>query len=881
MAKKKAIKLAAASAVAASAFVAAAPAQTDAASNVAVEVSKAVTQMKKAYHTYSDVTAQGKFAPIADVYKEYNVAKKAYANAKAVVTKAGGSAKEAYLAQLDATYNEYIAKRVVTYIDAFNYATALEDKKEALEAALEEKEWEKAEELYHEISYELNTRTVILHRVYGQTARNLLVDAFKVEAQDTRDSITNEVSVKMYYDKAKDLVAEGKLEDAKKAMDHVADYVAKLDKDTDFGAYLLTQVSEVKAAYEAKLAPAVESVSAINAKEIVVTFNTALAEGTTEAQLLAAFTLGTQVDSKAVLSTDRKSVTYTLDSTEVSNTKVTVAALDSAKKDSKGVAVKTAEYNSLLTFEDKTAAAIASVEAKGTTSVITFTEPVKSEGTVSLNGAALTATTDYDLSTDGKTLTVKNLEAEKTYRVDIVGATDFSDNIANPLAVSFTVAKPVVDNTKPTVTSSVSGTKITLDFSEELLVQDLDVDLTVAEFAKVTVGSTVYYLTAANQDASDKTKFTVDAASALGTETFINTSVKVEGFKDAANNAGDAFTFSTTLAKDTTKPSFAASSAKLLVADDKTVGTDLDAIYLTFNEPVKVASGTLTKKVQNGIAYTTGNTTTVSDTTGTGVDVDGNGKIEGSELNTVKLTVDLDANSTYTFELAGGLVSDLAGNTISDAITFNVSTGTFTPAPGTVTDSVVFAGSPVVVSGTENNVFTLEYAVDVTSSATNAANYTLGGQVLPAGTQLQFVDGTKKVRFTLPAGSISVNGSYVLEAKNVVDTAGNTLKDGKQSVVVGLKESVAPTASKVSVVNSKTFTVDFSEAIADEATATGLVVKIAGSTVTPASASVSGGKLTVTTSADFGLSDSISVEFKSSNLVDANGNKVKDGVVTK
>ncbi|WP_197198989.1 hypothetical protein [Cytobacillus firmus] len=54
MAKKKAIKLAAASAVAASAFVAAAPAQTDAASNVAVEVSKAVTQMKKAYHTYSD-----------------------------------------------------------------------------------------------------------------------------------------------------------------------------------------------------------------------------------------------------------------------------------------------------------------------------------------------------------------------------------------------------------------------------------------------------------------------------------------------------------------------------------------------------------------------------------------------------------------------------------------------------------------------------------------------------------------------------------------------------------------------------------------------------------------------------------------------------------
>lgn len=300
--------------------------------------------------------------------------------------------------------------------------------------------------------------------------------------------------------------------------------------------------------------------SAINAKEVVVTFNTALAEGTTETQLLNAFTLGTQADSKAVLSTDRKSVTYTLDSTEVSNAKVTVAALDSAKKDSKGVAVKTAEYNSLLTFEDKTAAAIASVEAKGTTSVITFTEPVKSEGTVSLNGAALTATTDYDLSTDGKTLTVKNLEAEKTYRVDIVGATDFSDNIANPLAVNFTVAKPVVDSSKPTVSATVQGTKITLDFSEELALQDLDGDTTAAEFAKVTAGATEYLVTAAEQDTNDKTKFTVDAASALGTANFINTTVKVESFKDTASNSGDKFEFAATLAKDTTKPTLVSAS---------------------------------------------------------------------------------------------------------------------------------------------------------------------------------------------------------------------------------------------------------------------------------------------------------------------------------
>lgn len=246
MAKKKAIKLAAASAVAASAFVAAAPAQTDAASNVAVEVSKAVTQMKKAYHTYSDVTAQGKFAPIADVYKEYNAAKKAYANAKALVNKAGGADKDKHLAALEDTYAEYIAKRVITYIDAYNYATTLQDKQIALEEALKNKDWDAAEKQYHAISYELKTRTVILDRVYGKSTRELLRGSFKADAQAARDSIQNEVSVKIYFDKAEGLLNDGKLEEAKAAMDHVADYVAKLDKDTDFGAALLAKVAAAK-----------------------------------------------------------------------------------------------------------------------------------------------------------------------------------------------------------------------------------------------------------------------------------------------------------------------------------------------------------------------------------------------------------------------------------------------------------------------------------------------------------------------------------------------------------------------------------------------------------------------------------------------------------
>ncbi|NHC38607.1 S-layer homology domain-containing protein [Bacillus sp. MM2020_1] len=639
-----------------------------------------------------------------------------------------------------------------------------------------------------------------------------------------------------------------------------------------FGAYY----TSYKVTVNYSSTPKVESVSAINAKELEVKFNKAV--DATDAAITAKYAVEGEIISSAVVSEDGKTVTLTTASElKVSNAKVTVLPI----KTKADATVLTAEFNKLLTFADTTPVSVKSVEAKGTTAVITFDEPVQSEGTISLDGVQLSSA-QYTLS--GKTLTITGLTAEKSYKVDVVGATDFANNISNPIAVNFTVAKPVVDSSKPTVSTTVNGTEITFDFSEELAKQNLDAadgSTTVAEYAKVTVGTTVVYLTDADiKDTTDKTKFTIDAVSVLGTAKFINTKVKVEGQKDLAGNAGDAFEFNATLTKDSTPATLASASAKLLVADDATGTSDVDALYLTFNEPVKV-KGNLTLTTKNGILYTTSNVTAVDQSAGTGVDVDGNGKIEGSEKNTVKIAYDFDSNSTYSFELAAGAVADLSGNTNAAAITFNVASGTFTPAPGTVTPSLVFGTTPVVVDATNNNVFTVEYATDVTSSATTAANYTLGGKALPTGTQLQFVDGTKKVRVTLPAGSITANGSYVLEAKNVVDTKGNTLKDGKATTSVVLKESVAPVASKVTVVDSKTFTVDFSEAIADQATATGLTVKIAGVTVAPKAAVASGGKLTVTTNADFALTDSIVVEFKSANLLDVNKNQVKDGSVSK
>jgi len=618
----------------------------------------------------------------------------------------------------------------------------------------------------------------------------------------------------------------------------------------------------------------VVSVSAINAKTLEVKFNKAV--DATDAAITTKYAVAGENITKAVVSEDGKTVTLTTsDELKVSNAKVTISPI----KTKADLNVLTVEFNTLLTFTDTTAASVKSVDAKGTTAVITFDEPIQNEGTVSLDGAQLSPTTQYTLVDN--VLTITGLTADKSYKVDVVGATDFAGNISNPIAVNFTVAKPVVDNSKPTVTSTVNGTEMTFDFSEELAKQNLDANATVAEYAKVTVGTSVFYLTDAQiKDATDKTKFTLDVASALGTAKFINTTVKVEGQKDLALNAGDTFEFNATITKDTTPATLAATSTKILVADDTSVTTDKDALYLTFNEPVTV-NGKITLKTKNGIVYTTGTETNVNQATGAGFDVDGNGKIEGAELNTIKVDMDLDSNSAYTFELAAGSVADMSGNVNTSVITFNAASGTFQTTPGTVTDSLVFAATtPVVVDATNNKVFTVEYATNVTTSATTVANYTLGGKALPTGTELQFVDGTKKVRFTLPEGAITANGNYVLEAKNVIDTIGNTLKDGKIAVQVPLKESVAPVASKINVVDSKNFNIDFSELLASTTTPSGIIVKING-IVVPAAFTTTNGKLAVMTTSDYSLTDAITVEFKATNLVDLNGNIVKDSVISK
>ncbi|WML46608.1 hypothetical protein RCG23_13175 [Neobacillus sp. PS3-34] len=855
--KKKAIKIAAASAVAASAFVAALPHQADAASNVQSEVSKAVTAMQKAYHTYSDVTATGKFADLADVYKDYNAAKVAYNNAKALVLKAGGPLKDAYLAQLDVNYNEYIAKRVVTYIDAFNYGTTLASKKAALDTALAAKNWDDAEKLYHSISYELKTRTVILDRVYGKTARELLRSEFKASAQALRDSIMHEVTLKMYAAKVTSAIAAKDLDAAKAALDVVNVELTKINKDSEFGKALVAKAAEVNAAYEATQSAKVASVTALNSTTLVVKFNKEIdkTDATSNKFSLEGKTLNT-----VSVADDNKTVTLTFNNIEGSVLALVVEPI----KTKADATVKTDRFVSKLTYSDTVAPSVSNVDytysADGKTADATFTfsEPLSTEGTVSVNGTTNGVTYSKDLAKG--TVTVTGLTVGSTYKVDFVGAKDVKGNLSNPITQNITVPAQVKDEAKPTASVSVSANKVTLQFSEK-----------VSTLGTVTINGTNYAASFV-QDATDATKYVLDAqtAGALNGVNFLNATIVVDGFKDVAGNQGDKVTSSATLTADRTAPAFVSAA----------VTSDNSKILLTFDGPVAAgdlsATDELVLKVKDGVTLTTGNTTDLTAANvAYGYDVDKNGTIEGAEKNVVAISNALTKGS-YSYELAGKAVQDSYGNKVANTLSFALNVADPTTTPGTPTAVVNFSSVSVA-----NGVITVTYNKEMGDSALVASNYKFAGNTLPSTATLKFINSRQNVQITLPDGYIAVNGTYAFEVTGVTDKDNNTLVNGKATAFVDAKENIAPTATKVNVLSSKTFSVDFSEALTDTNTVSGVTVKVNGVAVTGTLAVV-GGKLQFTATNDFAATDAITVEFAATNnLTDLNGNSVKTGTVTK
>ncbi|WP_144513347.1 hypothetical protein [Bacillus sp. FJAT-22090] len=208
--KKKAIKIAASTAVAASAFVAAAPAhQADAASNVnqvVTDAQNAGTVLKWAIS--QEGTADYKTIPTA----EYNAAKKALAAAEKAIS--GLAAADKLSAQAKLVDVKTQISRAMAYIDAITSGNKIIDKNATFNAAVASGDLDAVEKAYHVVTEEFRKQTILNYRVYGESTRTEILRLYKAPIEKSVREYANDVTVKMHLDKASALTKDGKIAEA-------------------------------------------------------------------------------------------------------------------------------------------------------------------------------------------------------------------------------------------------------------------------------------------------------------------------------------------------------------------------------------------------------------------------------------------------------------------------------------------------------------------------------------------------------------------------------------------------------------------------------------------------------------------------------------------
>ncbi|MDF9297786.1 immunoglobulin-like domain-containing protein [Geobacillus stearothermophilus] len=779
MDKKKAVKLATASAVAASAFVAANPHASQAATDVATVVSQAKAQMKQAYYTYSHtVTETGQFPDIKDVYAAYNKAKQAYANAVAVVNKAGGAKKDAYLADLQATYETYVFKanpksgeaRVATYIDAYNYATKLDAMRQELKAAVDAKDLKKAEELYHKISYELKTRTVILDRVYGQTTRELLRSTFKADAQALRDSLIYDITVAMKAREAQDAVKAGNLDKAKAALDQVNQYVSKV---TDaFKAELQKAAQDANAAYEAALTPKVESVSAINLKQVKITFNKDVDVTTAETVGNYTFPSASGLTVTSAKANGKEVIlTLTNRAAQQQTADLTIENVKTVNGELIGKTTKSVK------FLDVTAPTVASVEAIGPKTLkVKFSEILSTVPTFTLDdGTIAIVNVAFTPGSDEAVLTLGTQPASGTHKLKVKDGADYAGFKVEEVVKEFTFA---TDATAPTVTvKSASPKKIVLEFNEDVTnVMDANV-----EFYHTYKGVAAYKAT----KTLNGRELTLDFANPLpeGPFKLFLSYVDEKGAQiaDLWGNKVPAQTITGNVTVDTVAPTVT-----------KVEAVSNTQIKVTFSEEV------------------------------TGGDVLGNYTLKDAAGNTVNLTsVSTTDNKTFTITtptLNGGSYTLTIKNVKDKSINENKL------ADYTTTVSVKDVVPPTVsdldnnnTNGTQAQLLSAKKVKIVFSevmdkaSIENKLNYLFGGAALDSKVTVTAVDGNKAVILDFTDATQDPAGK-TLQVLRVLDAAGNPIAAASTDVQVPSTVS-APLFDKAEATGKNTIKLYFKEII--------------------------------------------------------------------
>ncbi|QAV25719.1 S-layer protein [Neobacillus thermocopriae] len=577
--------------------------------------------------------------------------------------------------------------------------------------------------------------------------------------------------------------------------------------------------------------PKVESVSAINAKQIEIKFNKAVDKSTvfsnvTTGELHAnVVTVKRTVDdtdtNKNVnttsdtitgsLSEDGKTLTLTLDVSSSKYFEGTYAVtVSDAVKATDGKAITA--YAGTFTVKDRTSPTVSSVSYNVITNRIevTFSEPVTTTpDVVRLNGEPVTGVTFVSGANRTKIEFVKpsSVAAGSTATLYVAGAKDIANNILTPYTGNVTITHDA-SALQVTSVTQISSNQLKVVFNKSLASNNTTIDSALTAIIDGTVVAAGDVTAALDTtDTSNKTVIVTITNGTAPNYFYGSAASKTVTLVFSDNQITDVFgkrlaatTQSITMTKDVTGPKLvsakvASNGVNIEVTFDETISTTIDTTKIVLRKD-GTALSSVTSATRKGA---TGDDAKVLVITPAAADLV-SGKLPAG---------------TYTVRLEAGAVKDAhTNNNIAGNVSFSVS--------ATATDLTAdMITNRQVGSVTTPNVFEVRFTESVTAaSALNLANYTLDGNSLPVGTDIYFKGSTgadaRTVVIVLPDNSINIGSATtpataVLAVRNVETSSGKTVVPTSGTVLV--KDNTPATLQSATLVGNNILKLTFNENI--------------------------------------------------------------------
>ncbi|MBE2940090.1 S-layer homology domain-containing protein [Anoxybacillus flavithermus] len=583
--------------------------------------------------------------------------------------------------------------------------------------------------------------------------------------------------------------------------------------------------------------PKVESVSAINAKQIEIKFNKAVDTSTATNKSNykiqrnadpSASTLAT-LDGTASVSVSSDGKTVTITTTGEVNSQFGVTTGTPFKFIVENVKAKDGKefekYTTNLIVEDKVAPTLKEVKAtaKNTTTRVTlvFSEPVQTTGAIAYVGGQAASVQNGSSPNELVLTTAQSLEAGKSYEVTLLNFKDYANNFLqqNPTTTSFTVTTDVVAPT-------VQDVKVVRD---NLIEVTFDKAMDVSTFAG---HARVLDLNGIQRDGgitatvkpgtSGKTIRLALTATVPFNEngTFAGTLVLGDGIKDVNGNAKVATSHSVTIAKDTVRPTVAGTT--YVPAGGQYAGSTYvhGAVVVKFSEEVALTTGTDIKLITSSGVDETLSKLNIS---GRAVNSDNNTEVIIPLSNTLSA-------GTYTLRIGNDVVRDLStqlNKNTATVTTVNVSASSDINKP-----VVNVSGVSVVVptDQTTGTTITLNMTDDIgldLATVQNVTNYLLDGKPLPSGSYVTISHNSGSsdssatninVTLHIPAKSVTKDATYALNINNIKDKAGN-IADPKVASVT-LRDDVSPELKSAKISSNGLLVLEFTENVSVATAAT-------------------------------------------------------------